>query len=263
MGYEQILSGKVAIVSGGGSGIGRAAALTLARHGAKIGFLDRSPEDANKVKEQIERDGGEAHVTETDVADAAAVETAINEIAERFGTIDIVFANAGINGTWSTIEELPVEEWDKTLSINLRGTFLTLKYAIPYLKKQGGSVIITSSVNGNRIFNNFGASAYSSSKAGQVALAKMAALELARHKIRVNAVCPGAIETNIDESTNLTPAAKEATIPVNYPEGTVPLSGKPGQAEQVAELVLFLASPASSHISGTEIYIDGAESLLK
>jgi NAD(P)-dependent dehydrogenase (short-subunit alcohol dehydrogenase family) len=139
---------------------------------------------------------------------------------------------------------------------------LTLKYAIPYLKQQGGSVIVTSSVNGTRIFSNTGASAYSSSKAGQVAFMKMAALELAQYKIRVNAICPGAIRTNIGQNTKITEEAHEAKIPVEFPEGQEPLQHGPGSPEQVAEVVLFLASPDSSLVTGTAIFIDGAESLL-
>ncbi|PLT46044.1 3-oxoacyl-[acyl-carrier protein] reductase [Paenibacillus pasadenensis] len=260
---DKLLEGKVAIVTGGGSGIGRASALDMARRGAKVGFLDRTPEEAEKVKAEIEREGGEAWVAATDVSDAKAVEQGINEIVERFGRLDIVFANAGINGVWTTLEDMEVEDWDQTLGINLRGTFLTLKYAVPHLKKQaGGSIIITSSINGNRIFNNTGATAYSASKAGQVALMKMAALELAPHRIRVNAVCPGAIETNIDDNTERTEEAEQAKIPVEYPEGSHPLAGKPGKAAQVADLVTYLASDLASHVTGTDIYIDGAESLL-
>jgi NAD(P)-dependent dehydrogenase (short-subunit alcohol dehydrogenase family) len=177
--------------------------------------------------------------------------------------LDIVFANAGINGVWASLEELAPEEWNKTININLTGTFLTVKYAVPYLKRQGGSVIITSSVNGTRVFSNTGATAYSCTKAAQVAFTKMVALELAEHDIRVNVICPGAIDTNIDENTerrNL----EEIQEPVEFPEGKIPLTdGKPGTSEQVAQLVLFLASDASSHITGTEMWIDGGESLLK
>ncbi|WP_123043113.1 SDR family oxidoreductase [Cohnella candidum] len=259
---EQNMKGKVAVITGGGSGIGRGAALRLAQEGIRVALLDRTAEDAEKVREEIESNGGEALVVVTDVADAKAVEHGMSQVAERWGRIDVVFANAGINGTWTPIEDLTPEDWDTTLGINLRGTFLTLKYAIPYLKREGGSVIITSSVNGNRIFSNIGASAYSSSKAGQVAFMKMAALELAEHRIRVNAICPGAIRTNIGENTNVTPEAKEAKIPVIFPEGSDPLQHGPGSPEQVAELVLFLASPRSSLITGTAVYIDGAESLL-
>jgi NAD(P)-dependent dehydrogenase (short-subunit alcohol dehydrogenase family) len=131
------------------------------------------------------------------------------------------------------------------------------------MKETGGSIVINSSINGNRYFKNFGFSAYSSSKAGQVAFGKMAALELARYKIRVNTICPGSIDTNIDNNTfpeeeNL----KKIRIPIEYPEGSQPLARKAGTAEQAGDLVLFLASDMSSHVTGTEVYIDGAESLL-
>jgi len=262
MAVTDLVAGKVAIVTGGGSGIGKGAALRLAQQGAKVGLLELKEEDAREVRAEIERAGGEALVVETDVSKPTSVEAAVKKVVERFGRIDIVFANAGINGTWTPIEDLSPDDWDTTLGINLRGTFLTVKYAVPHMKENGGSVVITSSVNGTRNFSNIGASAYSTSKAGQVAFAKMAALELARYKIRVNVICPGAIETNIGENTNQTEAAREAQIPVEYPEGTQPLEGKAGTPEQVGDLVLFLVSPLSSHISGAQIFIDGAESLL-
>jgi NAD(P)-dependent dehydrogenase (short-subunit alcohol dehydrogenase family) len=191
------------------------------------------------------------------------MEAAIGTIAERWGRLDIVFANAGINGVWAPIEELTADEWDATMAVNLRGTFLTVKYATPLLKRRGGSVIITSSVNGTRMFSNTGATAYACTKAAQVAFAKMLALELAPQQVRVNVICPGAIETSIDENTQKRDLAAVKT-PVSFPEGTVPLThGAPGRAEQVAQLVLFLASGASSHISGSEVWIDGAQSLLQ
>jgi NAD(P)-dependent dehydrogenase (short-subunit alcohol dehydrogenase family) len=163
---------------------------------------------------------------------------------------------------WAPIEELSYDDWNQTININLTGTFLTIKYAVPYLKVNGGSVIVTSSVNGNRIFSNTGATAYSCTKAGQVALSKMLALELAKHRIRVNVICPGAIKSEIQDNTEHRNIENEKE-PVKFPDGKVPLTrGEPGEAEEVAKLVLFLASNASSHITGTEIYIDGAESLL-
>jgi len=253
---------KVAVITGAGSGIGRAAAMRLAQQGAKICLLDLKHNRTESVEQQIQDLGGESLFLDTDVADPKRMQEAVQAAASHFGRIDIVFANAGINGTLSPIEDLSPESWDETLTTNLKGTFLTVKYAIPHMKQSGGSIIITSSINGSRHFAGFGMSAYSSSKAGQVAFAKMAALELARYKIRVNVICPGAIQTNIDESTNRTPQVEKITIPINYPEGSQPLEHGPGQPEQVADLVLFLASQESSHISGTEIYIDGAETLL-
>ena len=257
------LDNKVALITGGGSGLGKAAALLLAKEGAKVAVLADKPDQIQEVAKEIQNKGGDAISIVADVSQADQMQKAVQQIADKWGRLDIVFANAGINGVWAPIEELKPEEWDKTININLRGTFLTVKYATPYLKKQGGSVIITASVNGTRIFSNTGATAYSTSKAGQVAFTKMIALELAKDKVRVNVICPGAIESEIQENTQQRDLEK-VKIPAEFPKGHIPLSdGKPGKAEQVADLVLFLASDSSSHISGSEMWIDGTESLLK
>jgi len=257
------LAGKVALITGVGSGIGEATALLFAEAGAKIAAIDRNPEESQETIDRICNNGGEAMGALADISQPAQMQQAIDKIAQAYGHIDIVFANAGINGTWAPLEELTPDEWDKTIAVNLRGTFLTVKYALPYLKPQGGSVIINSSVNGTRIFSNTGATAYACSKAGQVAFAKMIALELAKHRIRVNVICPGAIETEIDQSTQQR-NIEQAKEPAEFPSGRIPLTdGKPGSAQQVAQLVLFLASDASSHITGTELWIDGGESLLQ
>lgn len=257
------LTGKVALVTGAGSGIGEAAAQLLAQEGAKVAALGRTESEIEKTVAQIQSKQGEAMPLVADISEPEQMQQVTQQIIDQWGRLDIVFANAGINGVWAPIEELAPEEWDKTLNINLKGTFLTVKYAVPYLKKQGGSIIITSSVNGTRIFSSTGATAYSCSKAAQVAFTKMVALELAKHRIRVNAICPGAIETDISDSTEQRNLA-QIREPVEFPEGKIPLTdGKSGTSEQVAQLVLFLASDASSHISGTEVWIDGTESLLK
>ncbi|MHB1293673.1 MAG: SDR family oxidoreductase [Anaerolineae bacterium] len=256
------LDGRVALVTGAGSGIGKAAALLLAKHGARVAALSRTEEEVNRVVHEIRDSGGEALPLVGDISQPDDMILAVRKIVDAWARIDIVFANAGINGVWAPLEDLEPEEWDKTLDINLKGTFLTVKYAVPYLKKRGGSVIITSSVNGTRIFSNTGATAYSCSKAGQVAFTQMVALELAPYGVRVNVICPGAIESSIDENTERRDL-EQVRIPTEFPEGKIPLtSGQPGKAEQVADLVLFLASDASSHITGTPIWIDGAESLL-
>ncbi len=258
-----LLAGKVALITGAGSGLGHAAALLLSKEGAKIAVLDRDPTEIKETVAKIQQQGGEALALNADVSQPEQMQQAIQTIAVTYGRLDIVLANAGINGVWAPIEELAPEEWDKTLNINLKGTFLTVKYAVPLLKRQGGSVIVTSSVNGTRIFSNTGATAYSCSKAGQVAFTKMIALELAEQRVRVNVICPGAIDTNINESTEQRDLEK-IKEPVEFPEGEIPLTdGKAGTSEQVAQLVLFLASDASNHISGTEIWIDGAQSLLQ
>lgn len=257
------LKGKVAVVSGAGSGIGRASALLLAKEGAKVATLDRTLKNSQETVNQIQQQGGEGITVETDISQPEQVQQAYAQIYQKWGRVDLVFANAGINGVWAGIEELEPQEWDKTISINLTGTFLTIKYAVPYLKQQGGAIVISSSVNGTRMFSNTGATAYSCTKAAQVAMAKMLALELARKQIRVNVICPGEIDTSIDDNTdhqNL----EEIEIPVEFPEGHIPLTvEKPGTSEQVAQLVLFLLSDTASHITGTEVWIDGGQSLLE
>ena len=197
-----LLEGKAAFVTGGASGIGRAAAIRFASEGARVAIADSNFEDAQAACADIDKMGVEAIAIPCDVAEAVSVHDAVEAAAGKLDGIDIVFANAGINGVWTPIEELQPADWDQTIAINLRGTYLTVHYAVPYLIRAGaGSIIITSSVNGTRTFSNPGASAYSTSKAGQVAFMKMAALELGRKNIRVNAICPGAIHTNIGQST--------------------------------------------------------------
>ena len=258
-----MLDGKVAFVTGGASGIGKGTALRFAQEGAKIALADMQAEEGEKARAEIAGLGAEAVFFALDVSDPKAVEAAIAQTVEKLGGLDIVFANAGINGVWAPLEELAPDEWDRTLAINLKGTFLTVKYAVPYLKRAGGgSVIITSSVNGNRTFSNPGASAYSSSKAGQVAFMKMAALELGRHGIRVNAVCPGAIETNINERTEQRDT-DSIGISVEMPKGSPALHEGQGEAVDVADTCLFLASDLSRHVSGVDIYVDGGASLLR
>ncbi len=255
------LDNKVALVTGAGSGIGAAAAKRLAKEGAKVALLSRSKEELEKVAKEIGEK--QALVLSADVSKEKELKEAFQTILTTWKRLDIVFANAGINGVWAPLEELSLSDWQKTIDINLTGTFLTIKYAAPHLKKQGGSVIICASVNGTRVFSNTGATAYSCSKAGQVAMTKMLALELAKYKVRVNVICPGYIDTEIEENMKKKNLEKEQE-PVEFPEGAIPLTdGNPGQPEQVADLVYFLASDFSSHITGTEVWIDGGESLLK
>lgn len=258
-----LLEGKVALITGAASGIGRAIALLLAREGARVAALDLHTERLAEVVAAIRREGGEAVPVRCDVAQADALEEAINQAAAQWGRLDIVCANAGINGVWAPIEELTLAEWERTLRINLTGTFLTIKYAVPHLKATRGAIVVTSSVNGTRSFRATGASAYSVSKGGQAILTKMLALELAPSGVRVNAICPGYTATNIGENTeqrNLEQFRPAGDPPPVY----IPLTGddQPAPPEQIAQVVLFLASPAASHVTGTEVWVDGALSLL-
>lgn len=256
------LDGLAALVTGAGSGIGRAAAFCLAKHGARVAVLSRTGQEVEKAAEEIRANGGEAIALTADISSPEQMQGAYREIQEQWDRLDIVIANAGINGVWASLEELEPEEWDRTLDINLKGTFLTVKYALPLLKRRGGAVVVVASVNGTRMFSNTGATAYSCSKAAQVAFTKMTALELAKDRIRVNVICPGSIGTDIEDNTERRNLQK-VRRPVQFPQGKIPLTdGKPGTAEQVAELILFLASGSSSHITGTEVWIDGGETLL-
>jgi NAD(P)-dependent dehydrogenase (short-subunit alcohol dehydrogenase family) len=257
------LAGRVALVTGAGSGIGAATARLFAAEGASVGLLSRTASEVKELAQLIRDEGGEALPLTADVGDAAQMANAVKKLRRKWDRIDVVFANAGVNGVWAPLEKLKIEDWDETMRINLRGTFLTIKTALSALSERGGSVIFTSSVNGTRMFSNAGASAYATTKGAQVALAKMLAVELARHRIRVNVICPGRIDTEINDNTE-DRAPESLTPKVEFPEGPIPLTGhRPGSSEQVAQLVLFLASEASSHITGAEIFIDGAQSLFQ
>jgi NAD(P)-dependent dehydrogenase (short-subunit alcohol dehydrogenase family) len=257
------LAGKVALVTGGGSGIGEAAGHALARAGAAVAVVDVREGPAAMVAEAIRAEGGQARALVADVRDEEQVRAAVAGAVEAFGGVHVVFANAGINGMQCPIEEMTLDEWRATMDTNLTGTFLTVKHSIPHLRAAGGgSIIVTASVNGNTIFSLPGYSCYSTSKAGQVVFAKMAALELARWGIRVNAILPGGVRTNIGERTyrrNLEQIRWAVTLPEHYP----PLYSRPADASEVGDLVLFLASDASRYITGAEILIDGAISLLR
>ncbi len=257
-----MLHGKVALVTGAGSGIGEASARTLAAQGAHVALVSRTREELEQVAADLEAAGAQALVVPGDVSEEDDVRRMVSATVKRFGGLDVVVANAGVNGTWAGIEDLGVEDFRSTVDINLTGTFLTVKHAVPHLAEGGGSVVVVSSVNGTRVFSNSGATAYAASKAGQVALTKMLAVELGPRRIRLNVVCPGTIETEIDDNTRF--VNSDVKIPVEFPQGEIPLTeGAPGSAQQVAALVAFLASDAAGHISGTEVWVDGAQSLLQ
>ncbi len=258
------LSGKVALVTGAGSGIGRASAVRFAAAGAAVGALGRTEEEVRDTCAEIRSAGGRSIALTADISVEEEMRTAIDRLAGECGGLDVVFANAGVNGVWAPIDELKPEEFDRTVTINLRGTFLTLHLSVPHLKRRGGgSILVTSSINGTRTFTTPGATAYASTKAAQYAMVQMLAVELGPHKVRVNAICPGRIDTEIEENTE-THRADAAAFPSEFPEGDIPLTGKEaGKAADVAELALFLASPSARHITGTAVWIDGAQSLVR
>jgi NAD(P)-dependent dehydrogenase (short-subunit alcohol dehydrogenase family) len=256
------MEGKKVLVTGAGSGLGKATALLLAADGADLAILGRTPDELEETADAVAALGATVMQLTADVSDLDQMQGAVSQVEKQFGRLDGVFANAGINGVWAPLEELTYDEWNETMRINLGGTFLTMSLAVPLMKRHGGSIVITSSINGTRTFTNGGASAYSTTKAGQLALGQMAALELARYRIRVNVICPGAIESEISDNTDMR-HVEQATVRSSFPDGTVPLTkGEPGSADDVAKLVRFLLSDDSRHITGTPIWIDGAQSLL-
>lgn len=258
------LDGKVALVTGAGSGIGKATALKLAAEGAAVVAMSRTRDEVEATAAEIEAAGGRAKAAVADVTDDAGMKALFAETLGHFGRLDIVVANAGINGVWAPIETLTPEEWDTTIAINLRGTYLTIHHAVPALEAAGGgAIVVVSSINGTRTFSTPGASAYSVTKAGQLALVQQLALELGRRKIRINAVCPGAIESRISDNTEKRDSDKTG-IPVHFPEGDIPLTGgKSGKAEDVADVIAFLVSDAARHVTGSPVWIDGGQSLLR
>ncbi len=255
------LLNKVAVITGGGSGIGRATAVLLASEGAKIAIIDCNIEAADETVNKIQHAEGIAIAIAANIADANQMQQAFQQIIDEFERIDILFVNAGINGVWAPIEDIEIDEWQQTIDTNLNGTFLTLKYAVPHLKKQGGSIIITSSINGTRSFRKVGATAYACTKSAQVTLAKMLALELAANQIRVNVICPGGVLTGIEESVTKRHLDWIPNLG-EFIKDNIPLTKNTALgSEDVAELVLFLASDASRYITGTEVWIDGGGSL--
>lgn len=260
-----LLADRVALITGASSGIGKASALLLAKEGARIGVLGRTENTVNEVVAEIQSGGGEALPLVAEVSKPEQVQRAVQQIIDRWGRLDIVFANAGVNGAAGPIAEITPEDYDEIMDINLKGTFLTIKYSVPYLGKQGGSIIIDSSVNGTRMFSNTAGAVYGASKAGQSALGKMLAVQLALDHIRVNVICPGYIESGIGRSGRHR-RVYSVTRHVRFDDSTIPLLHSPyhgGKPEQVAQLVLFLASDLSDFITGSEIHIDGGESLLE
>jgi NAD(P)-dependent dehydrogenase (short-subunit alcohol dehydrogenase family) len=258
------MKSAVALVTGAGSGIGRAAALALASDGFAIGALGHTQDEISSTVEEITRAGGQAVPLLADISDEGQMADAVSRLVTRLGRLDVVVANAGINGVWAPVDDIKLSEWNATISVNLTGTFLTIRAAVPELKRSGGgSIVVVSSINGTRMFTTPGATAYTATKAGQVAMVQQLALELARHHIRINAVCPGEIETNIDANASLR-KEDETAIPVVWPEGQVPITGGlPGRSEDVADLIAFLASDKSRHITGSPIWVDGGPGLLR
>ena len=242
------LKDKVATITGGGSGIGRATCLLFAREGAKVVVADYIAEGGNETVRQISAAGGQAVFVQADVSKSADVQNMIGAAVRNYGRVDIFFNNAGIEGPSTKLANLKEEDWDRVIAIDLTSVYLGMKYVIPEMIKQGGGVILsTASVAGLVGFQ--GSGAYAAAKAGVINLTRLAALEYADKNIRVNCICPGVIETPMVERV-LGGRPRERVV------RSEPI-GRLGRPEDIANAALFLASDESSFATGAPFIIDG------
>ena len=244
------LQGKVGIVTGGTSGIGRDTAVLFAKAGAKVVVAGRRESEGKETIDLVRAAGGDGLFVKTDVSRTTDVRALIQKTVEKFGSLDVAFNNAGIEGSWSPIAEQSEEDWDRVIGINLKGVWLCLKYEIQHMLKQGngGAIVNMASVAG--FIGSAGAAAYCASKHGVIALTKTAALENARSGIRVNVVCPAVIETPMGERLWGAPEAKKFAL------GLHPI-GRFGMPMEVAEAVVWMCSDRASFMTGQSLVLDG------
>ena len=243
------LKGKVALITGGGSGIGEATALKFSKEGAKVAINDVNVDNANNVAEKVRAKGRDVMVCIADVCKKSDVENMVKQILERFGRLDILVNNAGINRD-SFVKKMSEEQWDKVIDINLKGTFLCAQAALdPMMKQNSGKIINTASIGA---LGNIGQANYSASKAGVMGLTKTLALEGARYNITVNCVSPGA--TNTTMTKNIPPEIAQKII------DKIPLK-RFAEPNEIANIHVFLASEESNYITGQVIFVDGGISV--
>lgn len=242
------LTGKVALITGAGSGIGRATAVLFAREGAAVVVADFVPQGGHETVKQIRDAGGRAAFVEVDVSKSADAQRMIRSTVDAFGRLDILFNNAGVQGKFTMLADMTEEHWDRVFATNIKGVFLGSKYALPVMLDQGGGVIIsTASVAG--VVGTPGVAAYGASKAAVIQLTKAMALEYADRNIRVNCICPGTIATAIHA------AASDPDNPPLFKQSQA--MRRFGQPEEVAKVALYLASDDSSFVTGTAAFVDG------
>jgi NAD(P)-dependent dehydrogenase (short-subunit alcohol dehydrogenase family) len=243
------LQGKIAIVTGGGGGIGRATALRFAQEGAKVVIADTNIDSGLQTESLIKEQGKEAVFLKTDVSNSVQMKELIQKAVDTYGSLHILFNNAGIGNPTVKSVDMSEEEWDRVIDINLKGVFLGIKYAVPELIKAGGGAIInTSSLLGLKGQKYL--AAYNASKAGVILLTKNAALEYGKNNIRVNAIAPGVIDTKIIDNWK----SDEWKWPIISKANAI---GRIGTPEEVANSVLFLASDEASFITGATLSVDG------
>lgn len=244
MGFD----GRVALVTGGGSGIGRATCLAFAKTGASVAVADISPAGGEETVEQIRQAGGEAEFFAVDVTDEAQVARMVKDVVERFGRLDVAYNNAGVEGQRVRLHETSTDHWRKVMSVNVDGVFFCMKYELPQMLEQGGGAI----VNASSTFGLAGGAGgpYPASKHAVVGLTKSVALDYAEDGIRVNSVHPGAIETPMIERLRSDPVLGEALA-------TMHPMGRMGRPEEIAAAVVWLCSEEASFITGHTLVVDG------
>ena len=246
-----LVEDKVALVTGGGMGIGRAAALAFAREGARVVVADVDAAAGEETAAAILGNGGQASFRATDVADEAQVEAAVRHCVEAFGRLDCAHNNAGITGASGPLHEIEREGWERTLAVNLTSVFLCMKHEIRVMLERGGGAIVNTS-SGAGVMAVPGLAPYCASKHGLLGLTKTAAVENARTGIRVNAVLPGSTDTPMLQNAMAGNPALEELI-----RGSAP-SGRFGRPEEIAEAVVWLCSDRASYVSGESMLVDGA-----
>jgi len=244
------LKGKIALITGGSAGIGRAAAQLFSREGAKVVIADINIESGEETVHSISGAGGDAHFVRTDISKSTEVEALIKKIIEIYGRLDCAYNNAGILVKMNSVVDHTEETWNGTLETNLKGTWLCMKYEIPQMLKQGSGTIVNTTSTAFFMVGNRNRSAYAASKAGIVSLTKVAALENAEYGLRVNAICPIARTPMLEKIFELHPQA-EADFVDQIPMGRI------AAPEEVAEGALWLCSDASSFVTGHVLAVEG------
>ena len=246
------LANKVALITGAGSGMGRAAALLFAQEGARIAALDIDERSAAQTARDIETAGGKAFGMRADVSKKEDAQAMVAAAVEKLGALNILYNNAGIEGESNWMAEMSEEAFDRVIAVNLRGVWLGMKYALPHMVKNGGGAIInTASIAGMVAIR--GATAYCAAKAGVIALTRVAALEYGRYNIRVNCICPGTIDTPMVRRVH----GREGELPQRALGPSASVLGRAAQPEEIARMALFLASDDASFATGAPFVVDG------